>query len=432
MKQVALAATIFYILFITPSMAQEPPADEALRAQVAKVLPPGWQVISYQTISSKSNEDPVSPQLDVRFEAVAETQEILYLPYDKTVGPFDVLIEALPEGSQRTLYGTVSLTYRAGKWSGEPVIENSVVSLGAPLDSYEQASLILGSERYESTAANIQNDRLAALKADLQAKMAALRTAHENRLSELKEKNAAMLREERKQNVAKLAKLEQQLHSERQRERDEFEALQVQQRQEINSMKVEHAQQKGALEAQIEEELAALQMGFSTRLKEYRAMAKDSNETLELQETLIERREAMLDNENWLNQLNAQTAQMRKVLVAGLKGTWSGSATCSDGYLPSFAFSAIFQESKGGALAGNVVVESEATSRFASTVGDELPAILAVTSEVGEIPARVTISTRLRGGARDLLQMNMVVRDDGTLSGTAGDRGQCQVVAARG
>ena len=455
MTHSTLAAALISVLIVTPSLAQEPPANEVLKAQVADVLPPSWQVISYEKIASKSNEDPVSPQLDVRFEAVAETTETLYLPYDKTVGPFDVLIEALPEASQRTLYGTVSLSYRAGKWSGEPVIENSVVSLGAPLDSYEQASLILGSERYASTVADIQNDRLVALESDLAAKMADLRTEHENSVAELKERNAAALRAENEENIAKLMKLEQQLRSERQRLsdkgsqevasleaeiqqqkaalRDEIEALQAQQRQEINSMKAEHAQQKGALEAQIEEELAALQMGFATRLKEYSSMAEDSEKTLQLQETLIQRREAMLDNENWLNQLNAQNAQMRKALVAGLKGTWSGSAECSGIRIFKFAFSATFAETKGGALAGKILVESESEGRFGRAgLGKPLPAILGVTSEVGEDPIKVKISTRLDQGPSQLLNMEMVVRDDGSLLGTSGTQKQCQVIAARG
>lgn len=104
--------------------------------------------------------DPIKPEISLRFEATAINQAELFLSYDKTVGPFEVIVTALSLKTRRQIFGTIQLSYASGAWVGEPVIENPVNGLGRPLDDFLTATLILGSDAYISTVSQFQNDVL--------------------------------------------------------------------------------------------------------------------------------------------------------------------------------------------------------------------------------------------------------------------------------
>jgi len=118
-------------------------------------------------------------------------------------------------------------------------------------------------------------------------------------------------------------------------------------------------------------------------------------------------------------------------VMEGLAGRWNGRVDCSSTYLPWFTFTASYEESSSVLLSGQLTVTGEATSRFATQVGEALPSTLTLMSDVGERP-QIRISGQSRGTAGRLLDMIAEATSGGVFRGVLGSDSACSVVLSKG
>ncbi len=193
--------------------AQDLPTRSELSDLVGGQLPSFWTLLEYRTVAEASTGDPISPKALVRFEADVAPAADLFAATGDSIGPFDIVLRTMPAQSRRTLFGTVELTYRAGKWSGAPKIENPIDGLGLPIDMFDRPTLELGSDRQAEVMAMIRDNAISAARAELSAKLQDLSTSQEARIAALTAEHDAELARLQREFDARRAELERELVS---------------------------------------------------------------------------------------------------------------------------------------------------------------------------------------------------------------------------
>lgn len=438
-----------------PGWAQEPPSQEQMIERIEAVLPPGWSIRSYTEIASKNSDDPVKPVVSLRFEAMAANAEELFLPFAKTIGPFEVVVSAMAPGTPRKLYGTAQFEYSAGQWNGSPTIENPVDDLGNPASSFGKPILVLGSDQYNEMVQTIQTDQMNGVKSDFETKMAAIQSEYDARIealqsqkerevkaaqdslneaiktakaqhteamSTLTAENAAAIAAARSKHAEAMAAIERDQQAAMSKAMSDGETK-------IQKIKSEAAAKIGQIEAQVANEVARISEGFATRLTELKKVAAESKEVINIQNDVIAAKEKIIDNETWLIQMDSQAAELRRKVVDSLQGVWTGRGACTGDDL--FAFTGNFAQFEGGNLAGEITITSETDTGLKGFIGKPQPATLVMVSEANEQPVRLQLSTNINDNARDLLFMKFDMRADGSLAGVSGNKDKCQVVMSK-
>lgn len=373
-----LSGTALALLLSTTALsAQELPPPEDLQARVSTSLPGFWEPTAFRLIASVQEGDPINPVALIRFELDVSPKADLFAATGERVGPFDVVVKTFPDADTRTLYGTVRLSYRAGQWSGEPVIENPVRDLGQPQDLFTSPVLELGSERQKEILATIRSDAIAEARAAMDSELARLRREHQAALEELTARqasevaaaedalaariaeNAAERARVEEENAAALARLETQytakiaaLRDEKQPLIEEAEAQLAQAKAELEAslkkeaqdlltaheaelirLKAEHGAAKGALLAQQAQELATIETGFEAKKAALEKQIADADAIIENQEKLIEQFATIDDNNTYVGDVvSAQVAlvyKQRTSTISALPSNYFGTLLCT-------------------------------------------------------------------------------------------------------
>lgn len=393
------------------SLAQEVKQRAEILADISVLLPAGWELVDFTEVASRISDDPVVPEHSVRFEATARSKVNLFQPYGKTVGPFEVLINTVPEGTARTLYGTASYVYTSGEWTGAPTIENPLDALGNPIDDFPNASLIIGTEFYKATIEKIREDELEKAKASMAKQLAALERVQSEQLAALEAEHAEASR------VAQADHM------------DELAELRSTQAAELDQARIEGARLLGEARAMAEAELENIKTGFTMRYEQLKATHTETEEALKLQEEIIANREKVLDNDAWITQLDAQLTSLRKQTTRAFKGNWTGVGTCSDGDPRQFSFSLELGEQNGDTVSGGLTVFAESDGAFYD-IGTVFPSFLTIASAPGSERTELVLTTQ-GDRRRDKLAGVFTLRSDGVLEGVTGKNNACQVLISR-
>lgn len=127
----------------------------------------------------------------------------------------------------------------------------------------------------------------------------------------------------------------------------------------------------------------------------------------------------------------AAISERQIVKVNELAGRWSGRVDCKSTYLPWYTFNAFFEPDNAIALTGTLTVTGEATSRFASAVGQALQSTMTLMNNESEALS-VRIGAQFRGSAGRLLNISAKGRLTDVFRGTAGNDGECAVIMSKG
>lgn len=377
-----------------PASSQELPSDDALRAMLTDELPAFWTVEDFAVVATSRLGDAISPQAAIRFEAEAAPTAPLYVLAGQE-GPFDVVLPSAPVAdpeadvspAARTLYGVASMTYRAGTWAGDLLVENPVEELGQPLSAFGRPTLVLGSVEGESTLALLRERGVAAEVARQEAELDAMRAAHEQARAALEAEGAAQLASiraaqaeetraiERRQAadaarleaeggdalasrragietdlagldaafVAELAALAEEnapaLETARAQAAERRAAVEAEgevalaaARSEadaaLEAARATHASERGALIETQEMELAQLGTRLDDRRAALEEQVTDATGVLALQERLTSDLAAIEANMTRLGEAGEAVVAARAVAVDALSGRWEGTASC--------------------------------------------------------------------------------------------------------
>lgn len=314
------------VLLATSAIAQTLPEMDELSGRLGAELPPYWSVDEFRLIAQSDLGDAARPRTVLRFEANASPTAPLFLQVDSQ-DPFAIVAASHDEGFQRTLYGVMDLSFRAGDWTGEIDIENPVLDLGQPADLFDRPILVLGDpgaearvselrehresnavarfERQISTLQNEHESAISQLQQDHQAEMENVRRDHTNALSSLIESQETELAQARTQHAAAIRNLT---------EAHEVEIAELRAAHELAVMELNREQQaiEGGREAEVEalrqelaEQLTAAETEHATAM---RNLARDQRN--ELQSAVAEHQAAM----------QAQERELRTELLALTEG----------------------------------------------------------------------------------------------------------------
>lgn len=426
MKRILALAAALSCLLAGPAAAQEAPGPDRLKAMLTAILPPYWMVGEFSTVAAKASDDPLKPTYALRFEADTAIRGELFLATDDTLGPFDLVIRAVPGGTRRTLYGTMDLAFSMGEWSGPVVIENPVDALGQPIDLFARPTLLIGSPEHQAAVTNLGNQQLLeAMRAfadEAEAQVAAEKAILAGRLEALRTEAA-------ERQAALRAELETNLGAMRSSNQAELDTIQKNYAIALSALWRVNAQKRAELAAEQEGQVAELEMGFAARREAFARMTAEAEETLAAQKALIASRETILDNEAYLAQLSLEVGDKRREAVGALKGKWSGQVTCD---AQSFAFSSEFRSLVGGSLEGTLDVTGGAFGAFGVTGDRALPARLAIISTGTELPVRaVLVAEGETSNDQRYLNFELELAPDGTLGGRPAASADCRVHLSR-
>jgi hypothetical protein len=312
-----------------PAVAQEMPSSDELNAQLRIQLPSYWKINDFRTISSAQQGDPINPKALVRFEADVAPTSDLYAATGEALGPFTLIVETLEGGSKRTLYGTFTLSYSSGSWTGEPSIENPVASLGRPADTFSVPTLPIGSDRQAqivdqfkqtvlSDAASRFSSELAKVQAEHEKQMADTRAALEAELRNLENSFKANMAAAQDQNATSLSSLNR-AHA-----------------AELEQLETAQAKKVGELRAKQAEEIAELEAGFGAHISRLEAQIAGSEKIASLQNDLVAKTQTIQAQSERLATLMNENRLNRREFFESLGGIFRGSIQCYGGNTSNF------------------------------------------------------------------------------------------------
>ncbi|WP_162685532.1 hypothetical protein [Roseovarius amoyensis] len=346
-----------------PLTAQELPKAEDLEPRVGAALPPYWEMSDFRLIAAQLKGDAIEPVALIRFEADVSPGAPLYTATNDYAGPFALIIPTVGAETNRTLYGTMQLYYKAGGWSGGVELENPVGSLGQPRDMFVDPTLVLGSEEQNATLAKIHNNAVAAEKQKLAKELAELRGEHEVKMSSLRSRLArerdtltAEIEETKAEHEKALADTEAQYNARLETLRENYDpriaaeekklkqelkklraghatsiaSLRKEQTAELEDIQVEFARQRSAMRQELEAKVAALEVELAAEIERLETRLASSQEAQRLQSAYLESIEARSQTAAALRDA-METAMARRVsLLQMLPSKYRGGVRCRD------------------------------------------------------------------------------------------------------
>lgn len=405
-----MKSTLFALSFMavaTSALAQELPSTEDLLSRID--LPGFWEATDLRVVAEAMVGTPVAPRAQIRFEVDASPSTDLYIPIDsEQLGPFLTIIASTPRGTLRTIYGTMDISYTAGKWTGPIIVENPVDGLGNPQDAFSVPTLILGSDRQQSVSEDLRSSASAELKIALDrdrqqlmeqnaAEQTSMKAAHLAALSSLRKDHdqaRIALEEQIREVEAKVealsvhfddrfrageALLKEKLdhaeaginleidtlndsHQAKLRElkaaqSTEFGSVVATHLAEMQTLEIDHAKAVGSLIAEQEREMAEVTSKLETRKTSLAAQVAVADEVLALQASLTARQTAIQVNDESIKAAEQQRQEQFGQSLDGIIGTWTGTIVCKhssarDGQLLTIDF--IGEEVVGRSIAGEL------------------------------------------------------------------------------
>lgn len=357
------AAILFNLSHVS---AQELPPLSELQGNVSAALPGYWQVSEMRIVATSDLGDAAQPRRVVRFEADAVPKAPLFAQ-SSVEGPYILVVPTTDVKDTRTLYGTLDLTYRAGKWTGPAEIENPVAGLGQPLSLFSGPTLELGSEAAEARLAALRDQSVDAFAAALERELAEKKAAHaktlaeqsaadakalddmrrtrEKMLAEAQEKaNAALAAQEARyrEELARLTSDNAPLIAEAKAERERLLAderaattaalrtLQDEAAAELDRLRGEHATARGTLIAQQTQELAEIETGLAIHRRSLERQLEDAQEVIALQQQLTAALEARDLGAVPLFEAFEAVRRQKTDFLARVPKEWRGTMDCRD------------------------------------------------------------------------------------------------------
>ncbi len=275
MKSVSLSFAS--LLLATSAIAQAIPDPEELSGRLSGHLPSYWTVEAFRLIAQSDVGDAARPQSIIRFEADTTPTSPLYVQVEQQE-PFAIVAATHDEGVQRTLYGVMDLTYRAGEWAGEVEIENPVAGLGRPADLFDRPVLVLGDPDAEARIEQVRQQRESNAIARFERQLSELQNEQQTELETAAREHSAELsrltteqNNELEQAQAQHRRASRQLAREHQ---DEIANLSARHAAAVAALNTEQRTLEGGLEAEVAalrqtqaEELAAVTTGHEETMR---------------------------------------------------------------------------------------------------------------------------------------------------------------------
>lgn len=303
----SLLATTALLAVTTALNAQPLPDEAALAGQLSRALPGYWQVNDLTIVASTQAGDAMRPRAYIRFEAGAAPVADLHLQAGRE-GPFAVLTRTVEAGASRRLYGVFDLSYAAGNWTGDPLIENPVDGLGQPRDMFTLPTLVLGDPDGEAALQALRTNTLAEAAAALERELAALRSAQAAELANLEIAHAEALAAQRSRNAAALSEADEAFKAER-------ATLERAHREELARLTAEAAPRLAEAEAALQRALAEADSRAAEAMRARQAAQEAELAALDAQHA--ERRNALVARqEAELAELAGAEAQRARELAA--------------------------------------------------------------------------------------------------------------------
>lgn len=274
----ALPVSLASMLFATTALSQALPDQDELSERVAERLPSYWTVTGFRQVAQTDLGDAARPQALIRFEADSVPTGPLYTRVDEQE-PFAIIVPTQSDEEARILYGVMDLSYRAGAWSGDVEIENSVDGLGQPADLFDRPTLVMGDPEADKRIAQLREQRETNAVARFEREMNSLQNEHKAALQEIQQENETELAAARRDHAAALSRMRSTQVEERSAIEARHEAtisdLARDHETALTEMRVEHAAEVSALE----QEQEALEGGLEERVAELRARQAEELET---------------------------------------------------------------------------------------------------------------------------------------------------------
>lgn len=270
--------TLASMLFATTALSQTLPDQDELSERVAESLPSYWTVTEFRQVAQTDLGDAARPQALIRFEADSIPTMPLYTQVDEQ-DPFAIIVPTQSDEEARILYGVMDLSYRAGAWSGDVQIENSVEELGQPADLFDRPTLVMGDPEADKRIAQLREQREVNAVARFEREMNTLQNQHEAALQEIQQEHETELAAARRDHAAALSRMRSTQEAERSAIEARHEAtmrdLARDHESALTEMRAEHAAEVSALE----QEQEALEGGLEERVAELRARQAEELET---------------------------------------------------------------------------------------------------------------------------------------------------------
>ncbi|MGQ0566099.1 MAG: hypothetical protein ACT4OK_13660 [Gemmobacter sp.] len=362
----ALSVIAMMNVIVPVALAQDLPPPVELQGSVATALPGYWKVTAFRIIATSDLGDAAQPRRVVRFEADAVPSVPLFAEAS-VEGPYMMVVPTVAAEGVRTLYGTLDLTYRAGKWSGPAVIENPVTGLGQPLSLFTAPTLELGSDEAAARLAALRDQSVGAAAAALEREMSQKRAAHAAALAALEAENARALEELRvrhagllatatektnkgleviqtksQTDLAKIVESTAPLIAEAKTERErllaaEREAAAAALREareaasrELDTLAADHARTRGALIATQTQELAEIETGLALERRSLERQLENAQEVIALQKDLAAALTARDLGAGPLFEIFEAARRQKVEFLARIPKEWRGTMDCAD------------------------------------------------------------------------------------------------------
>ncbi len=350
-------AMIAALLLATSAAAftQPLPDIDTLADHVAASVPPYWSIIDFRIVAQDDLGDAARPRAVVRFEADATPSTDLYSRID-TIEPFALVVPTQQAAAQRVLYGVIDLSYRAGEWSADVLLENPVTALGQPVDMFTEPTLVVGSSEAEALLQSLHQQREAIAIAEHQHALAELTTAQNATLERLRNDHDRTMQQLRTEHQHALANLEQELHSELAALTDGLEprlaearsawndalaeaevahaeamhALRLEQEDELEALRIAHAQHLGELRVRQRQEIAALEEQLDSEREQLELRIGASADIIRLQQELTENLAVQREGATALIAAFNDIRTQRRNFFAALPTEWTGVIHCQD------------------------------------------------------------------------------------------------------
>lgn len=317
---------VVLVLGAAMSIAQEVPTDAYVTERLRRTLPAYWKINDVKMVRTDDVGSALMPAADLRFEAVVEPTFNLFVPTGRNLGSFAIVTNSYAAGAQRTLYGTLSLKYQAGKWSGPLVVENPLDGLGVPTDMFASPTIALGSDREAQLRMLLNSEDVTQLETEFQEKLSALKTEHEKKLR------------------AERARLQENLT-------DQLADASESNRTELQKIRDQYAQERGMISAKLKQEIAALETGLDARAEFLDGQLATSKELIRKNDELLKSISELKTKINKVRLMAKSLVESKKAAVSEFSAPWFGNILCRDGQ-ERFILSIEFADMHGNSLRG--------------------------------------------------------------------------------
>ena len=441
---------------VTGASLDIPHVDD-LVARVNQQLPGFWETAEFRIVAKAAQGDPINPRTLIRFETDAQPKADLFMVTGDGVGPFTVVAKTLEKNVARTLHGTMQLSYRAGQWHGEAVIENPVDQLGQPVDFFPTPTLELGSERQTEILAAMRSEAIGVAQAAMEAELRRISAEQEERVDRLRAEAAASLRRLEQEHAAQLESqsdsnrkalteiettfqdqlaalqdryepkvrdAQDRLDQQAARYSEQLAAMRSDLREvhdvEMRALTEAHAKAMGETRARQAQELAELETGYGILKQALEQRIAEADELIAKQELVIAKSETIADNNAWIDQLATAAITKRSEDLSGLLGNWRGVVTCGD---EQSSVEFVAQEVHGTTGVRGEYSDSWQQPRV-------VPAVLALNDRSLVIPATLTLSLSDTRNQR-LRMADLVLDETGRMIGKNRGQPDCKFVLSR-